>query len=64
VAGGRRAHLRTTGYCGFQPAHTDAWKPLLHHKDLPSASLIIALQENTGVTVYSGSHRVFRQREH
>jgi len=63
-APGDIAHLRTTGNCGVQPAHTDAWEPWLQHKDLPSASLIIALQENTRVTVYPGSHRVFRRREH
>ena len=63
-APGDIAHLRTTGNCGVQPAHTDAWEPWLQHKDVPSASLIIALQDNTRVTVYPGSHCVLRRREH
>jgi len=57
------SHLRTTVECGVLPAHTDACEPRLQHKDVPSYSLIIALQDSTRVTVYPGSHRVFHTRE-
>jgi len=54
------AHLRTTGRCDVQPAHTDAWEPWLQPANIPLASLIVALEDNTRVTVFPGSHRVFR----
>jgi len=63
-APGDVTHLRTSGWCGVQPAHTDAWEPWLVHGSLPSMSLIIALEDNTRVTVYPGSHRLFRRYGH
>ena len=59
-APGDNTHLRTTGRCVVQPAHTDAWEPWLQPANIPSASLIVALEDNTRVTVFPGSHRVFR----
>lgn len=52
-------HLRSTGVRAAQPAHTDSPEPWVMHGQLPGVSVIIALHDDTPVTVYSGSHRLF-----
>lgn len=56
----RITHLRSTGACDAQPAHTDHPHPWLVHSDSPGMSMIVAVDEAT-VWVFAGSHRVFRR---
>lgn len=54
-------HLRSTNVCAAQPAHVDSPEPWLLHEPVSGVSVIIALRDDTPVTVYPGTHRLFRR---
>lgn len=54
-------HLLSSGERAAQPAHADSPQPWLLHEQSPGVSAVIALHDDTPVTVYPGSHRLFRR---
>jgi len=54
-------HIRSSGSCPVQPAHTDHPWPWLRNGAAPGFSAILALRETT-VNFWGGSHEIFRRQ--
>jgi len=54
-------HIRSSGSCPVQPAHTDHPWPWLRSGAAPGFSAILALRDTT-VNFWGGSHEIFRRQ--
>jgi len=54
-------HIRSSGRCPVQPAHTDHPLPWLRNGAAPGFSAILALRDTT-VNFWGGSHEIFRRQ--